>query len=211
MGPVQHDEGGGDSESAVSRPAASRVDELASVLPDTRSPGIGRHDNPEPPAVEYVDVRDRCGATASLSVSSLTQSDVLITEPAASALLSRTVRGSSLVATAGRTSEADAIPQAADYLRNLEGITTVLVLGLVDGIVRLSARSMDSRVDIADTLTVAFEDVGQVGGHGDAAGVPLPLGLFADHDDDGHDRLSFAARRVRHRLFDAMHLETDDG
>jgi nanoRNase/pAp phosphatase (c-di-AMP/oligoRNAs hydrolase) len=68
------------------------------------------------------------------------------------AIRSRTVRGSSLVATVGRTSESGAIPQAADSLLNPEGSTTVLVFGLVDETVRLSARASDSRVDIADAL-----------------------------------------------------------
>ncbi|AQL44468.1 phosphoesterase [Halorientalis sp. IM1011] len=226
---------------------------------------IDHHDFPEPPDAEYVDLRDRCGATASILVGYLTGSDVPISEPVASALLfaihrerldyvrhptadeyqaaltvfrqadvplveemygssftpamldaigeairSRTIRGSSLVGIVGRTNEGGAIPQAADFLLNLEGITTVLVFGLVDGTVRLSARSIDSRVDIADTLRDAFADVGQVGGHGDMAGGQIPLGLFADHDEDDPDLLSFAARRVRGRFFDAMHLD-DDG
>ncbi|SEN26524.1 nanoRNase/pAp phosphatase, hydrolyzes c-di-AMP and oligoRNAs [Halorientalis persicus] len=357
MAPVQQDEGAGESESAVPRPATSRIDELASVLADAESLGIvchddpdpdsiasalalellaeawgvpetdivyggsithqqnrafvnlldldlthldeteldtfdciafvdhsipgvnnsvpastsvdvviDHHDFPEPPEAEYVDVRDRCGATASILVGYLTRSDVPLSEPVASALLfalhrerldyvrhptaeeyqaaltvfrqadvplveemygsaftpamldaigeairSRTVRGSSLVATVGRTSEGGAIPQAADYLLNLEGITTVLVFGLVDETVRLSARSIDSRVDIADALRVSFADVGQVGGHSDMAGGQIPLGLFADHGDDDPDLLAFADRRVRGRFFDAMHLGGDDG
>ncbi|WP_335999922.1 DHH family phosphoesterase [Halorientalis halophila] len=226
---------------------------------------IDHHDFPEPPEAEFVDVRDRCGATASILVGYLTQSDVPISEPVASALLfaihrerldyvryptadeyqaaltvfrqadvplveemygsaftpamldaigeairSRTVRGSSMVASVGQTSESGAIPQAADYLLNLEGITTVLVFGLVEETIRLSARSMDSRVDIADTLEIAFEDVGQVGGHGDMAGGQIPLGLFADHGEDDPDLLRFVSSRIRDRFFDVMHLE-DEG
>jgi nanoRNase/pAp phosphatase (c-di-AMP/oligoRNAs hydrolase) len=227
---------------------------------------IDHHDFPEPPDATYVDLRDRCGATASILVGYLTGSEVPISEPVASALLfalhrerldyvrhptaeeyraaltvfrqadvplveemygsaftpamldaigeairSRTIRGSSLVGTVGRTNEGGAIPQAADYLLNLEGITTVLVFGLVDETARLSARSTDSRVHIADTLRSAFDDVGQVGGHGDMAGGQVPLGLFADHGEDDPDLLAFVTRRIRTRFFDAMNLDDGDG
>lgn len=58
------------------------------------------------------------------------------------AITTRERRGSSLVSTVGRTVETDALPQAADYLLTLEGVDTVLVYGVVDGTIRLSARSI---------------------------------------------------------------------
>ncbi len=42
------------------------------------------------------------------------------------AIDSRERRGSSLIASVGVTGETDALPQAADYLLNLEGVDTVL-------------------------------------------------------------------------------------
>jgi nanoRNase/pAp phosphatase (c-di-AMP/oligoRNAs hydrolase) len=125
------------------------------------------------------------------------------------AIQSRTVRGSSLVSTVGRTSESGAIPQAADYLLNLEGITTVLVFGFVGDAVRMSARSIDPRVDVGDALRDAFGDVGQVGGHTDMAGGQIPLGLFADAGDDEGKLRSLVAHRITNRFFDAMHVHED--
>ncbi|MFD1586910.1 bifunctional oligoribonuclease/PAP phosphatase NrnA [Halorientalis brevis] len=225
---------------------------------------IDHHDYPDPLDADYEDVRVNCGATSSILVGYLEESNVEISDSVASALLfalhrerldyvrhptideyqaaltvfqradvplveemygssftpamldaigtaiqSRNVRGSSLVATVGRTGESGAIPQAADYLLNLEGITTVLVFGLVSDTVRLSARSIDTRVDIADSLREAFQDVGQVGGHNDMAGGQIPLGLFGDRGEDEPELLPLVSRRVTSRFFDAMHL--DDG
>jgi nanoRNase/pAp phosphatase (c-di-AMP/oligoRNAs hydrolase) len=125
------------------------------------------------------------------------------------AIRSRTVRGSSLVSTVGRISESGAIPQAADYLLNLEGVTTVLAFGLVDDAIRLSARSIDPRVDITDAVRDAFGDVGQVGGHDDMAGGQIPLGLFADASVDEGELRPLVGRRITDRFFDAMHVHED--
>lgn len=223
---------------------------------------IDHHLYEDPPDAAFVDLRENCGATASILVGYLEDSGIPIPDDLAAALLfaihrerldyvrqptideyraaltmfpiadvslveemygasftplmldaigrairSREVRGSSLVTTVGRTSESGAIPQAADYLLNLEGVSTVLVYGLVDETVRLSARSNDTRVDIADSLRDAFGDVGQVGGHNDMAGGQISLGLFADHGEDESELIPFISRRIRRRFFDVMHLD----
>ncbi|WP_136715780.1 DHH family phosphoesterase [Halorientalis salina] len=227
---------------------------------------IDHHDNAEPADAQYADIREQCGATASILVGYLEGSDVPISESVASALLfalhrerldyvrhptideykaaltvfqradvplveemygssftpamldaigtaikSRDVRGSSLVATIGRTNESGAIPQAADYLLNLEGVKTVLVFGLVEDSVRLSARSIDTRVDIGNALTEAFEDVGEVGGHSDMAGGQISLGLFGDRGEDEPKLLPLVSRRITSRFFDTMHLNEAEG
>ncbi|MFB6171198.1 MAG: bifunctional oligoribonuclease/PAP phosphatase NrnA [Haloarculaceae archaeon] len=125
------------------------------------------------------------------------------------AIRHRTIRGSSLVTGVGRTAERDALPQAADYLLNLEGVSTVLVYGIVGDTLYLSARSVDPRIDTGEVLREAFGDVGTAGGHADMAGAQLPLGIFADAGDDEADLVEFVSRRVVDRFFQTLHLEED--
>ncbi|GAB7017440.1 DHH family phosphoesterase [Halostagnicola bangensis] len=122
------------------------------------------------------------------------------------AISTRTRRGSSLAAGVGRTSETDALPQAADYLLNLEGVDTVLVYGIVDGTIRMSARSIDPRIQAGKTLMKAFGELGTVGGHHDMAGGHIDLGLFADVAGDENELLEFASTRLEKRFFDALNL-----
>jgi nanoRNase/pAp phosphatase (c-di-AMP/oligoRNAs hydrolase) len=126
------------------------------------------------------------------------------------AIRTRTKRGSTLVSSVGRTRERDALPQAADYLLNLEGVDTVLVFGLVGDAIAMSARSIDPRVDLGRVLVAAFGDAGEAGGHHDMAGARLPLGILADPDDETDEELlNLVSRRVRRRFLDAMNIATD--
>ncbi len=122
------------------------------------------------------------------------------------AISTRTRRGSSLAASVGRTTETDSLPQAADYLLNLEGVDTVLVYGIVNGAIRMSARSIDPRIQAGETLTNAFGELGTVGGHHDMAGGRIDLGLFADVVGDENKLLEFASTRLEKRFFDSLNL-----
>lgn len=105
----------------------------------------------------------------------------------AKAIENRMTLGSVLLSHVGRTTERDAIPQAADYLATLEGVETAVVFGIVDEVIHISGRSPDPRIHIGDVLRTVFEDVGSAGGHHDMAAGEVPLGIFADHTvDDGH-------------------------
>ncbi|ELZ21376.1 DHH family phosphoesterase [Natrinema limicola] len=123
------------------------------------------------------------------------------------AITSRERRGSALVASVGATGETDALPQAADYLLNLEGVDTVLVYGIIDDAIRLSGRSIDPRVNLGKTLQDGFGKLGSVGGHHDMAGGRIELGLFADAGDDIGDLLTLIDDRLTRRFFDALHLD----
>ncbi|WP_440005773.1 DHH family phosphoesterase [Halomicrococcus sp. SG-WS-1] len=127
----------------------------------------------------------------------------------AEGIRNRTQRGASLTSCIGRTSERDALVQVADYLQNIEGVDTVLVFGIVNDAVEMSARSIDPRVDVGDVLVEAFGDVGSAGGHTDMAGASIPLGLFADVDADVDELVEFVSRRVSNRFFDALNLEKE--
>ena len=121
------------------------------------------------------------------------------------------MRGSVLISGIGRTSERDALPQAADYLATLEGVETAIVFGVVDDGIQLSARSTDPRVHIGDVLNEAFADVGSAGGHREMAGGEVPLGIFADYTSDDVELFAIVDRVMSARLIAELNLSTEPG
>ncbi|WP_306058072.1 DHH family phosphoesterase [Natronococcus wangiae] len=128
----------------------------------------------------------------------------------AEAIRTRTVQSAYLVASVGRSPERDVLPQAADYLLNLEGVQTVLVFGISGDEIHVSARSTDSRVNLGTLLEKVFGDVGSAGGHDDRAAAQIPLGLFADASREGDDLINIAARIIERRFFRAAGYEDGD-
>ena len=124
----------------------------------------------------------------------------------AKAIRNRTVRGSVLITGIGRTSERDALPQAADYLATLEGVETAIVFGIVEDGIQLSARSTDSRIHIGDVLDAAFSEVGSAGGHREMAGGEVPLGIFADYTTDDTELFEIVEQVVSARLIAELKL-----
>ena len=122
------------------------------------------------------------------------------------AIRTREIQGSCLVASAGECAEPDAIPQAADYLLGIEGVTTAAVYGVVDETARISARTTNTHLDLGAALREAFDDVGSAGGHGHMAGAQLPLGLLGDALATGGDGTgrSLLTDVIRQRLFGAF-------
>jgi len=94
----------------------------------------------------------------------------------ARAIAGRQVEGSFAVSDVGTLSNADAIPQAADELITLEGITAVVVVGERDGTVHLSGRSRDDRVHMGRALDNAVEEIpnASAGGHARMGGGQFP-------------------------------------
>jgi nanoRNase/pAp phosphatase (c-di-AMP/oligoRNAs hydrolase) len=136
--------------------------------------------------------------TPSMSYSTL---DVL-----GDAIMHRKIKGSYLVSNVGFITDRDALPQAADYLLNLEGITTVLVFGVGEDSIHLSARNKDIRIHIANVLSRAFSDIGSAGGHPTAAGASIPLGVFAGVKDK-QILLKLVEEAVLKRFFAAVGVE----
>lgn len=91
-------------------------------------------------------------------------------EVKARAIAGREVRGSFAVSDVGTLSNVDAIPQAAEELITLEGITAVVVLGEKEdsGSIHLSGRSRDDRVHMGRALRHAVEDIRDASGGGHA-------------------------------------------
>ncbi|MXR50266.1 bifunctional oligoribonuclease/PAP phosphatase NrnA [Halovenus sp. WSH3] len=126
------------------------------------------------------------------------------------AIGNRIVRGSVLISHVGRTSERDALPQAADYLATLEGVETAIVFGIVDESIHLSARSTDSRIHIGRVLDEAFDDVGSAGGHREMAGGEVPLGIFSDAVGDSAQLVDIVEGIVTARLNSCLNLRAEE-
>lgn len=107
-----------------------------------------------------------------------------VLEIKARSIAGRQVNGSFAVSDVGQLSNVDAIPQAADELIQLEGVTAVVVCGEREGTVYLSGRSRDDRVHMGRALEAAVEEIpnSSAGGHARMGGgqiqqrVALPNG-----------------------------------
>ncbi|MDS0293554.1 DHH family phosphoesterase [Halogeometricum luteum] len=126
-----------------------------------------------------------------------------VLELKARAIAGRDVRGPFAVSDVGTLSNVDAIPQAADELIQLEGVTAVVVCGERDGTLFLSGRSRDDRVHMGRTLEHALDNVpgASAGGHARMGGGQIPQrdGRILT---DGGDAL--ARTTLCERLFEAM-------
>ena len=132
----------------------------------------------------------------------------------AEAIRNREVEGSHLVSNAGFIRDQDALSQAAQQLLNLEGVSTTAVFALADGVIHLTARSKDIRLDIGRVLEEAFEDTGEVAGHSTEATAEVPLGIFTGIDvseDNRETLLELTEDAVKAKLFEAMGVESSNG
>ncbi len=99
------------------------------------------------------------------------------------AIRNKKIEGSYLISNVGFIHDRDTLPQAADYLLKLEGISTVLVFGITDDRIFISARSKDIRINIGDAVQKAFGEIGSAGGHQKTAAAQIPLGVFSGVKD----------------------------
>ena len=123
-----------------------------------------------------------------------------VLEAKARAIAGRQVRGSFAVSDIGSLSNVDAIPQAADELIQLEGVTAVVVCGESDGALYLSGRSRDDRIHMGRALESAVKNFpgASAGGHARMGGGQIPR-------KSGDDRLRSGERTVLvDRLFGAL-------
>jgi nanoRNase/pAp phosphatase (c-di-AMP/oligoRNAs hydrolase) len=103
--------------------------------------------------------------------------DAEVLDVKATAITNREVRNAFAISDVGTVSNVDAIPQAADELLRLEGVTAVVVLGDKDGQIHLSGRSRDDRVHMGKSLRAVVENVPMAGagGHARMGGGQLSL------------------------------------
>jgi nanoRNase/pAp phosphatase (c-di-AMP/oligoRNAs hydrolase) len=122
------------------------------------------------------------------------------------AIKNRRSIGSLLMANVGFIRDRDTLPQAADYLLKLEGISTVLVYGLSKNVVHLSARNKDIRINLSDAMGLAFGDIGEAGGHPTAAAAKINLGLFGSAKDK-ESLLRLAEEAITDRFLKVVGVE----
>jgi nanoRNase/pAp phosphatase (c-di-AMP/oligoRNAs hydrolase) len=123
----------------------------------------------------------------------------------ARAITERDVRGAFAISDVGTVSNVDAIPQAADELRRLEGVNAVVVLGDKDGTIHLSGRSTDDRVHMGKVLDAAVEDIPMAGagGHARMGGGQCSI----EHMKGLGPGDGLTHEEFKERLFDAMNGE----
>ena len=130
------------------------------------------------------------------------QVDAEVLDVQARAINDREVRNAFAVSDVGDVSNVDAIPQAADELVRLEGVTAVVVMGCKGDDLHLSGRSRDDRVHMGKALQAVVEDIpmASAGGHARMGGGQFSVNYMEGiGPGDGLDREEFVDQ-----LFDAM-------
>ncbi len=121
------------------------------------------------------------------------------------AIRNREIRGSYLASFVEFINERDALPQAAEMMLQLEGVNTVLIFGINDDKVQLSARSRDTRVNLGLLLQSAFGKLNS-GGHATMAAGTINLGILGDANDRT-SLLKVTSDAVRKKFFSAVGAE----
>ena len=130
------------------------------------------------------------------------QVDAEVLDVQSRAIAEREVRAPYAISDVGEISNADTIPQAADELVQLEGVSAVVVLGQRDGTIHLSGRSRDDRVHMGNALAATVDDIpmSSAGGHARMGGGQIS----AEHLDGLGPGDGVSREELRERLFDAM-------
>jgi nanoRNase/pAp phosphatase (c-di-AMP/oligoRNAs hydrolase) len=128
--------------------------------------------------------------------------DAEVLEVKARAITERDVRNAFAFSNVGEVDNVDAIPQAADELLRLEGVTAVVVAGTHDGTIHLSGRSRDDRVHMGKTLRAAVDDIpmAEAGGHARMGGGQISI----EHMEGIGPSAGVTLPELTDRLFAAM-------
>jgi nanoRNase/pAp phosphatase (c-di-AMP/oligoRNAs hydrolase) len=131
----------------------------------------------------------------------------------ACAISDREVRNAFVISDVGTVSNGDAVPEAADELLRLEGVTAVVVLADKGEELRISGRSRDDRVHMGNSLERAVSPIPEssAGGHERMGGGQIPLNQFVETRSQTGELLTdgerFTREEFRERLFDVMRGE----
>lgn len=131
----------------------------------------------------------------------------------ARAISDREVRNAFVVSDVGTVSNGDAVPEAADELLRLEGVTAVVVIADKDDELRISGRSRDDRVHMGNSLDRAVDPIPEssAGGHERMGGGQVPLEQFVETRSETGELLTdserFTREEFQERLFDVMRGE----
>jgi nanoRNase/pAp phosphatase (c-di-AMP/oligoRNAs hydrolase) len=125
------------------------------------------------------------------------------------AIQNRKFQSGYLFSNVGYVMNRDALPQAADLLITLEGVNTVLVYGIMDTAIVISARNRDIRLHVGNALAEAFGDMGDAGGHPNMAAASLPLHYFGNISDK-EALLSLVIEPILQKFKNLVGLEKED-
>jgi len=95
------------------------------------------------------------------------------------AIINRKTKSGYLFSNVGYVRNRDALPQAADLLLSLEGITTSIVYGITDEAIIMSGRNRDVRLNLGAVMSETFGGIGDAGGHVTMAAASIPLSIFS--------------------------------
>lgn len=129
------------------------------------------------------------------------------------AIANREIRGSYLLSCVDIIKDRDVLPQASEFLLGLENVSTVLVYGIVNSNIIVSARTEDIRLNLAELMKKAFGNVrggheASAGGHKTSAGAIIPLGIFGVIEDK-EMLINLAKNVVRKQFFNVVGIEID--
>ncbi len=124
------------------------------------------------------------------------------------AIRNKEIKGSYMISFVEFIKDRDALPQAAELMLQLEGVYTVLVFGIFKDKVQLSARSIDTRVNLGSLLQKAFGDM-NAGGHQNMAAGAIDLGIFGDATDR-KALLNVTFDAVRKKFFSVVGVRFED-
>jgi len=124
------------------------------------------------------------------------------------AIQNRKIQSGYLFSNVGYVMNRDSLPQAADILITLEGVNTVLVYGITDTAIVISARNRDIRLHIGNALAEAFGEMGDAGGHPNMAAATLPLHYFG-HVTNKQDLLEIVIEPILQKFKNLVGLENE--
>ncbi|MGQ3328577.1 MULTISPECIES: DHH family phosphoesterase [Halorubrum] len=180
--PVPPDKHASETDSDLTLPTDTATGLLYGILTDTKHLTVGASE-PDFAAAAYVYPgvdQDRLDRIANPAV------DAEVLEVKARAIAGRRIEGSFAVADVGGVNNVDAIPQAADELIQLEGVSAVVVIGERDGTVHLSGRSRDDRVHMGNAIDAVMSDRDNSngGGHSRMGGGTIAPTVDPTGDED---------------------------
>jgi nanoRNase/pAp phosphatase (c-di-AMP/oligoRNAs hydrolase) len=124
------------------------------------------------------------------------------------AIQKRSIQSGYLFSDVGYVMNRDALPQAADLLITLEGVNTVLVYGITDNAIVISARNRDIRLHIGNALAEAFGEIGDAGGHPNMAAAAIPLHYFG-RVENKEDLLKIVIEPILQKFKNLVGLENE--
>ncbi|MEF8833122.1 MAG: DHHA1 domain-containing protein [Candidatus Thermoplasmatota archaeon] len=99
------------------------------------------------------------------------------------AISNREFKDSVITTFCGDIDHRDDIAQIANFLLRERDILNVLVYGIKDDKIHMSARSKDLQLNVGKIMEDAYSEIGEAGGHPHAGGGEVPLDEFTDIDE----------------------------